>query len=97
MKKVVKTATGGNKEDDILEHSNENASMIDETGSESEEEEEGGWSEMGPNGKRKAIPRDTNSKNKRNNNNNSNCNHNKDVEMNEQQGPVRILQTNNNH
>ena len=71
--------------------------MIDKVDGESEEEEEGEWNEIGPNGKRKATPWDNNSKNKRNNNNNSNSNHNKNMEMNKQQGPVGITQTRNNH
>ena len=56
--------TWGNKEDDSLEQSNEDSSIINEAEGESKEEEEGGWSKIGLNGKRKATSRDTNSKNR---------------------------------
>ena len=58
--------------------------MIEEAEGDSEEEEEGVWNKIGPSSKNNAT-------NKRNNNNTNNSNHNKDVEINEQQGPVGIL------
>ena len=98
LKKIAKTASGGNEDSaKSLEHSNEDALMTDEADGEGEDDEEGEQNEIGLNGKRKATPRDTNSKNKRNNNNNCTSNHNKDVEMKEQQEPVCILLTSNNH
>ena len=64
--------------------------MVDEIEGNSEEEEEGEWNKIGPNGNRKAT-------NQRKNKNNKNNSHNQNVERNEQQGPVSILQTGNNY
>ena len=63
--------------------------MIDETEGNSGKVEEREWNKIGPN-KRKAA-------NQRKNKNNKNNHHNRDVEKNEQQGPVSILQTGNNY